>query len=98
MLIYVKLDKPYDRILSLEVHFTDEIDEVKRRIFHTTGIPEDQQYLCFAGKVLDGRRSLAEYNIQTESTQGAHQVLMRLHARRPNTEELFANLSICERS
>jgi len=65
MQIYV--ETPEGKILSFDVEPTDVIDSLFAKIQEKEGVPPDRQRLYFGELLLEGGKTLSDYNIQKDS-------------------------------
>lgn len=66
MQIYVKILT--GKTITLDIEASDPIENVKSKIQEKEGILPENQILTFDGETLENDRTLADYNIQKEST------------------------------
>ena len=65
---YLNVELPSGKTIALDVESGDNIDNVKQKVQNAAGVSVTEQYLYYGGKFLNNGRTLADYNIQKEST------------------------------
>lgn len=65
---YLNVELPSGETIALDVESGDSIDNVKQKVQNAAGVSVTEQYLYYGGKFINNGRTLADYNIQKEST------------------------------
>lgn len=65
---YLNVELPSGETIALDVESGDSIDNIKQKVQNAAGVSVTEQYLYYGGKLLNNGRTLADYNIQKEST------------------------------
>ena len=64
----LNVELPSGKTIALDVESGNSIDNVKQKVQNAAGVSATEQYLYYGGKFLNNGRTLADYNIQKEST------------------------------
>lgn len=64
----LNVELPSGKTIALDVESGDSIDNIKQKVQNAAGVSVTEQYLYYGGKFLYNGRTLADYNIQKEST------------------------------
>ena len=64
----LNVELPSGETIALDVESGDSIDNLKQKVQNAAGVSVTEQYLYYGGKFLNNGRTLADYNIQKEST------------------------------
>lgn len=64
----LNVELPSGKTIALDVESGDSIDNVKQKVQNAAGVSVTEQYLYYGGKFLNNGRTLADYNIQKESS------------------------------
>lgn len=64
----LNVELPSGETIALDVESGDSIDNVKQKVQNAAGVSVTEQYLYYGGEFLYNGRTLADYNIQKEST------------------------------
>lgn len=64
----LNVELPSGETIALDAESGDSIDNVKQKVQNAAGVSATEQYLYYGGKFLNNGRTLADYNIQKEST------------------------------
>lgn len=65
---YLNVELPSGKTIALDAESGDSIDNIKQKVQNAAGVSATEQYLYYGGKFLNNGRTLADYNIQKEST------------------------------